>query len=238
VKEIVEVDEGNVTMAVDFSVGDDHQLTWMLPDDLELLHVGDLLDSIIIECYEGTSEALIGSCRTSLGALTSGRSNLHLLTTSTGVSYPFKIETFDDRHANSFSMGRSRTLRARSSTQCHNWIKSITEGASKVQALARYQGCTSLQYVGLKLQDIIMTINYSHFFIAVVYLAIILSFVGSIVQTEVVPTRPDKGHPGYAFMSSISNAIETVEIVVTVVFTVDLLSTWWPTWAGPFLLNL
>lgn len=195
--------------------------------------MGDVLDSVIIECYEGGSEVLIGSCQTSLGVLASSRSVMCLLTNSDLLgTWPFTIQTTRDRLG--YSMGRCHTIRARSSTQCRAWVKSISESADKAQKSARYKNRTSLQKLCLKTQDVMRLVNNSPLFIGMVYLAIMISFVVSIIQTEVIPRRPDVSDPRYQDLLITSKIVDVIELSITVTFSIDLLVNLVANWFQPF----
>ena len=45
-------------IGVDFTAKGSDDLDWFLPDGLEPLHVGDKLDTVIIECFEAGSDAV------------------------------------------------------------------------------------------------------------------------------------------------------------------------------------
>ena len=60
IKEINEYceDVDGPLIGVDFSGNDSDNLEWLTPDCLELLHVGDELDTVIVECFEDGSDTV------------------------------------------------------------------------------------------------------------------------------------------------------------------------------------
>jgi hypothetical protein len=67
IKEIKEncEDVDGPLIGVDFANGSDN-LEWLTPDCLELLHVGDELDTVIVECFEHGSDTVYTSQKNNL----------------------------------------------------------------------------------------------------------------------------------------------------------------------------
>lgn len=214
---------------------DGNELSWFKPEELEVLFVGDHLDSILIECWEAGSDTLVGVCATTLGMLSSGRSDIfHLTNEDLLGTWPFTLETSQDLRT--YSMGRSHTLLARSSTRCNNWVNAIEKAAHSAQNLDRYERATVLQSVGMTLLDSAKYLNESSLFIFFVYSAILTSFVSSIVTNELVPNPPyTRAHlcpndicPPHMTLqevdrkSHIEQNLQTLETIFTGIFTTDL----------------
>ena len=241
------------TVGVDFSTDANEDLIFFTPDELEVLHVGDKLDTVIIECVECGTDAVIGSCITNLGMLASGRAELFALTNDDLLgSWPFSIETNQD--VNSYSMGCTQTLRARSNTQCSSWVRAITKAASRAQHSARYEDAGVLKMVAMRLQDVARAVNGNPFWLCFVYLTIVASFISSIVTHDMIPNAPYEGDEFEALQTTkkitiCSNEAPTcklrlidmhafihkLEFVYTAVFTLDLVVNLVANWFLKFL---
>ena len=131
IKDIMGEDTNEPLIGVDFASDGSENLDWFPPDSLELLHIGDKLHTVIVECFEDGSDSvrlcrksacasfirvyawtltlenapqLIGSCMTSIGALADGKTDLFFLTNEQLLgTCPFTIETKED--TSTFSMG-------------------------------------------------------------------------------------------------------------------------------------
>jgi len=218
-------------------------LVWLAPHELEPLHVGDKLDTIIFECYEDGSHTLIGSCCTTLGALASNRAELLFLSNDAVLgTWPFTIQTKDSMEG--YTMGRFYALRARSSIQCRTWAAAINKAASQAQHNQRYRDIPPVAGIRLWLHDQAIRVNESSFFIFVVYIMIILSFFVSIYQHEVVPNpqvyfSTSSGDIDSEKFDNILNWIRNLEMAFTFIFTFDLfvnlIANWWmPFFSDPF----
>ena len=215
-------------IGVNFRGSDGDDLTWVAAEELDILFVADRLQSVVVECWEGghldiSAPAFIGSCCSTVGELASGRARLLFLSNSELLgTWPLTIKTRADK--NGFSLGRPQTLRARSSAQCHAWKDAISQAAFQTQHWARYHKTSPLQALCMRVYDVTCAVNESLAFLFLVYLAILASFVKSIVHFELAPNGAlSPSHPEHARLQSFEHSMAVFELFFAVIFSLDLL---------------
>jgi hypothetical protein len=177
---------------------------------------------VIIECYEtsdgeahvGSSDRLLGSCQTTLGALIDpdgpekSESGLFFTFALSHTLFPIILKTKQDA---AFSMGKATWLHARSTMQCNDWVQKIQEEVQRNRYQERYtEGLPTWKKILYSVQDQASVIHSSSLVTFIVYTTILVALMSTVIQHEI------------AVEDEAENIFDVLENVYCGIFSIEL----------------